>query len=167
MHYIIYKTTNKINGKYYIGAHQTKDLKDHYKGSGIALKAAFAEYGRKNFTREILEICNSADEMYEREAQIVSEAIVNDRNSYNLIKGGKGGPGTPKPEQQRKKISESLLGRSRAGMPNLGRPASMDIIQLVETVREIGIARTAEKFGITESICRHRYRRAEKKLSNK
>ena len=30
-YYFIYKTTNKINGKYYIGQHITTNLDDNYK----------------------------------------------------------------------------------------------------------------------------------------
>ena len=40
MFYTVYKITNKINGKYYIGKHQTKDLNDGYMGSGKLLKRA-------------------------------------------------------------------------------------------------------------------------------
>ena len=36
--YTIYKITNKTNGKFYIGLHETKDLLDGYLGSGISLK---------------------------------------------------------------------------------------------------------------------------------
>lgn len=36
-YYTIYKTTNLINGKIYIGKHQTKDPYDSYLGSGKRL----------------------------------------------------------------------------------------------------------------------------------
>jgi hypothetical protein len=44
---IIYKTTNIINGKYYVG----KDINnsESYLGSGVLLKRAIKKYGKENF----------------------------------------------------------------------------------------------------------------------
>jgi hypothetical protein len=49
---IIYCTTNKINGKKYIGSHNKRKL--NYLGSGTDLKQAIKKYGKENFTRQIL-----------------------------------------------------------------------------------------------------------------
>lgn len=51
----IYKTTNNINGKIYIGQHITDRLSDGYKGSGIVIEQAFKKYGKHNFKMDILE----------------------------------------------------------------------------------------------------------------
>lgn len=51
----IYKTTNNINGKIYIGQHITDRLNDGYKGSGIVIEQAFKKYGKHNFKMDILE----------------------------------------------------------------------------------------------------------------
>lgn len=91
MYYLIYKTTNKINGKYYIGMHKTKDLDDGYLGSGTYFSRALKKYGIENFEREILEFCNSEEEMHKAEARYITEDVVNDKNSYNIKLGGKGG----------------------------------------------------------------------------
>ena len=49
MKYIIYKITNLINGKFYIGKHKCKKLDDSYFGSGFALKSAIKSR-RNGFT---------------------------------------------------------------------------------------------------------------------
>lgn len=91
MNYTIYKTTNNINGKYYIGAHKTEIINDNYFGSGIALKEAINKYGIENFSKEILFIFETKEEMFKKEKEIISEEVVNDKMSYNMKIGGFGG----------------------------------------------------------------------------
>jgi group I intron endonuclease len=91
MFYIIYKTTNKVNGKYYVGAHKTLDLHDDYLGSGKHLVRAIEKYGVENFTREILYVFNNPEDMYSKEKEIVNEEFVSNELTYNLKIGGFGG----------------------------------------------------------------------------
>jgi len=56
---IIFKTVNTINGMFYIGQHNRDD--DNYLGSGKDIEKALKKDGRKNFTREILEVCSIKD----------------------------------------------------------------------------------------------------------
>ena len=86
MHYTIYKITNKINGKTYIGKHQTTDLNDGYMGSGKLLKKVIEKYGLENFTKEILFDFNNEAEMNSKEAELV----VVSEETYNLCPGGHG-----------------------------------------------------------------------------
>lgn len=90
MFYTIYKTTNIINGKFYIGKHKTKDLNDGYIGSGQLLKRAVKKYGIDNFHKEILHICESEKQMNTLEKILVVPDV---ETNYNLCPGGHGGWG--------------------------------------------------------------------------
>jgi hypothetical protein len=88
VYYLVYKTTNKTNGKFYIGAHATNNKEDDYLGSGVALKRAIEKYGKENFHKEILHECSSREEMFLLEEKLV---VINSDISYNMKVGGKGG----------------------------------------------------------------------------
>lgn len=90
MYYLIYKTTNLINGKFYIGKHQTNDLNDGYVGSGKLLKRAIAKYGPDSFKTEIIELCTTEAHMNIAEKIYV---VTDSEVSYNLCPGGRGGFG--------------------------------------------------------------------------
>ncbi len=91
MFYILYKTTNKVNGKYYIGIHRTDNIDDGYMGSGKLLRSAIKKYGIENFDREIIKYCNSLEELVDEERKIVNEDFVLDKSTYNMEIGGSGG----------------------------------------------------------------------------
>jgi group I intron endonuclease len=87
---IIYKTTNNINGKIYIG--QDKNNNPSYYGSGKKLLSAIKKYGKENFTKEILEECVNEDYLNEREIFWISYYNSRDRHiGYNISEGGKEG----------------------------------------------------------------------------
>ena len=87
MFYLIYKITNKVNGKIYIGAHKTNDKNDGYMGSGKIIKKAINKYGIDKFTKDIIYEASSSKEMYLKEKELVELG----KHSYNLKKGGQGG----------------------------------------------------------------------------
>lgn len=91
LHYIIYKTTNLINGKIYIGKHVTANLNDGYLGSGKLLRRAIDKYGVENFHKEILHIFDNEVDMNACEAELVTEVFVLQETNYNLCVGGQGG----------------------------------------------------------------------------
>lgn len=92
--YYVYKITNKLNGKFYIGKHiqSEKESFDLYYGSGKLIKSAISKYGKENFKKEILEICNK-DNLSEREKYWI-DALKALTFGYNLSFGGEGGNST-------------------------------------------------------------------------
>lgn len=89
---LIYKTTNSINGKIYIGKSKYND--PSYLGSGVILKQAIEKYGIESFTREVLEEC-SDDSIDEREIYWIDHYKSFRREiGYNIAKGGTGGDTT-------------------------------------------------------------------------
>lgn len=108
----IYKTTNMINGKFYIGMHTSNDIQnDNYLGSGIALNRAIKKYGRQNFKRQILKQFDNYQEAFQYQKKIVNQNLVKDEDCYNLTIGGYGGPHFKSKHHSnntKNKISESL-----------------------------------------------------------
>lgn len=134
--FYIYRITNLINGKTYIGKHEYKKLNEYYMGSGVHLARAQKKYGIKNFKKDILvfnipklEQANLLEETFiaaEREK-------VGRKNCYNITDGGDGGPsfkgkhhsdktrkrlaeahkGKKLSEEHKKKIAEALKGKKR------------------------------------------------------
>ena len=103
MEYIVYKTTNKVNNKLYIGVHKTINHKifDKYIGNGLKIgmkikepktpfQYAILKYGYENFNREVLYVFNTADEAYDKEAELVDIEFVKRVDTYNVALGGGG-----------------------------------------------------------------------------
>lgn len=87
----VYETTNLITGQKYIGQHKrsfydSNDPDDSwYLGSGKLLGNAIECYGIENFSREILEDYDSAEELNERELYYITLFdAVNSHDYYNL-----------------------------------------------------------------------------------
>ena len=93
MEFTIYKTINQINGKIYIGKHQTLDPYDDYMGSGKQIRDAFKKYGKENFKKEVLFIFDSEEEMNAKEAELVTPDFIKEYTNYNMCPGGQGGWG--------------------------------------------------------------------------
>jgi group I intron endonuclease len=85
---IIYKTTNIINGKYYIGKDEKNCSK--YLGSGKILKLAIKKYGRDNFKKKVLEVCKNRVELNKREKYWINKLDATN-TGYNIAEGGTGG----------------------------------------------------------------------------
>ena len=87
---VIYKITNQVNSKIYIG--QDKYNNPNYLGSGKILHLAFKKYGTENFVKEIIEECESKELLDEREKYWINFYKSTERNiGYNIALGGEGG----------------------------------------------------------------------------
>ena len=88
MYGYIYKTTNLLNGKMYIGKHHSSVFEpEKYIGSGPILVKALKKYGKENFQWEILEECK-VDNIDEREKFYIKEYNSLSPNGYNILSGG-------------------------------------------------------------------------------
>ena len=127
--FYIYRITNLINGKTYIGQHKYKKLNDSYMGSGVLIKRAIKKHGIENFKKEILEfniptveLANDWEQMY-----ILFERAKG-KSEYNIANGGNGtgtvseetkrkmsklNKGRKHSEETKRKISEANKGKSR------------------------------------------------------
>ena len=95
-YYIIYKTTNTKNGRFYIGQHKLKNKETTdlwYYGSGLYIKNAKNKYKKQFkdiFKREILEFCFDKVTTDAREIFYISKNK-HDKLCVNISKGGSGG----------------------------------------------------------------------------
>lgn len=126
--YCIYRITNYLNGKTYIGQHKYKKTPyDSYMGSGKHLKAAQKKYGIENFTKDII-IADIEDKaIIDRleKKYIAFERTSNGNGCYNIADGGQGGN---LGEEVCKRIAELNRGRHHSeetrrkiGMKSRGR----------------------------------------------
>jgi group I intron endonuclease len=126
--YVIYKTTNCLNSKFYIGVHRTSNLNDGYMGCGhfrgrklrenldTPFYRALKKYGDEAFTTKILYSFNEESSAYNKEKELID---IKDPLCYNSKPGGVGGfhPDTNKgrvfTEEDRLKMSKSAKERSK------------------------------------------------------
>lgn len=119
----IYKTTNTINGKIYIGQSKfNPDENPEYLGSGFLLKRAVECYGKENFKKEIIEECNSQEQLCERERYWIATLKSNNRIvGYNICEGGTWGDNwtnNPRKEELRELFKKRSKGANNGNYGN-------------------------------------------------
>ena len=115
---IIYKTTNLINGKIYIG-YDTKNRPNYY-GSGKIYRQAEKKYGKENFRKTIIDSDEDFASLCRKEIFWID--FYDARNpiiGYNLLPGGDGFPPGKKHYNYGKHLSEEL--RQKISKINIGR----------------------------------------------
>ena len=104
----IYKITNLLNGKIYVGKHTCKNIENLYYGSGVAIKSAIKKYGKENFKKDVLCFCESEDELNSMEIEWISK-LGAFGNGYNMTKGGEGQLGRKPTDAEIEKARKSRL----------------------------------------------------------
>ena len=110
---IIYKTTNLINGKFYVGKDERN--KNDYLGSGLNLHRAIKKYGKENFIKETIEICSTREELIEREKYWIKETKAQELG-YNIADGGWGG--NTMCEENKERVINGFKGRKHTTESN-------------------------------------------------
>ena len=111
---IIYKITNTVNGKLYIG--QTiqkleKRMYNHFNYKGkTAISKAINKYGKENFTYEVIDTAETREELDEKEIYWIKHYNSLVPNGYNLEHGGNKNKVIN--EETRKKLSEVNKGEN-------------------------------------------------------
>jgi group I intron endonuclease len=103
----IYKITNILNGKIYVGKHSCNKIDNNYFGSGIAIKKAIKKYGKHNFKKEILCVCKTEHQQNKKEIFWIKK-LKTYVLGYNMTIGGEGKLGYCPNEITRKKASLSI-----------------------------------------------------------
>jgi len=145
---VIYKITNNINGKIYVGKNATNN--PLYFGSGIILRSAIKKYKKKNFKKEILEYCNSNNQLNEREIYWIKMLNSTDKNiGYNISAGGNGSNDVNLYHKLPSEIKDKI--RSAVALSNKTREKSIGIDnfgykQIEEPVKQL-ILKLTTKIG--------------------
>lgn len=115
----VYKITNKITGKIYIGITNQGSgarYRHHWYESRIGepspIHRSMAKYGEDNFTLEIIDFAETYEELKEKEKFWIKKFNSTDRNiGYNLTECGDGTFGRTHSEETKEKIRQKALGR--------------------------------------------------------
>ena len=126
----IYKITNTVNGKVYIG--QAQDIEERWKQHNreflkedSVIYLAMRKYGIENFSFEVLEECKK-EELNEKEIYYIekfnSYIHAENSNGYNMTIGGGGIRGHKHTEETKRKMRETRKGTNkRESNPMYGR----------------------------------------------
>ena len=115
---IIYKATNKINGKCYVGK-TIKTLNERIirhlsyvnRGSKLYFHRAIRKYGKENFRWTILEICFTKKELNKKEQYYIKHFNSFGIGGYNMTEGGDGGQGFKHTDETKNKLSNLRKGK--------------------------------------------------------
>lgn len=148
VYYTVYKITNLINNKEYIGYHQTNNLDDGYMGSGKLIKKAIEKYGIENFSKKYIQIFDNRKEAELLEALLVNESYTLREDTYNITLGGNVRimVGKNNPFYGKTHTKESI---EQAREKNLGRNISEEDDIIIDGIRYNSYHHAINCLGIT------------------
>ena len=115
MYGVIYKIINKINGKIYVGKTTTsiKQRMASHKRADTVIGKAIRKHGWENFSVEVLEECDTNEQINEREKFWIVTLNCKTPNGYNRSDGGDGATGCSCSDETRAKLSAASKGRKK------------------------------------------------------
>ena len=141
---VVYKITNLLNGKVYVGQTQrTLDerINEHLHGS-LYIDRIMQKYGRENFKDEIIEKCSTLEELNEREIFWIAKFNCKFPNGYNFTDGG---------NQGLKGYTWSKESRAKMSAVSIIRESKRDPVEKSQTAKNGWASKThEERLRITE-----------------
>lgn len=156
----IYKITNIVNGKFYIGSscdierrwseHRTRN--NGGQCNNKLIQRAWIKYGEENFKFEILEVVENSKQLLTREQYWITQTKCWHRNiGYNIMLDPRGGSkGRIVSEETRSKMRE----RNRGEKHNLAKLTENDVIKIKIYLKERTYPHRvlAEMFNVSKSL---------------
>lgn len=133
----LYRITNKINGKIYIGqaADVSKRWHDHRRAVKLnkptqVIHYALIKYGLDNFEFEVIASCKTQNDANETETELVKQydSFVKNGKGYNVTLGGMNAPKTEVFRQMMREWHASLSPEERAEISKQQREATLQQI---------------------------------------
>jgi hypothetical protein len=145
IHHTVYKITNKVNEMFYVGVHSTFNPLDRYFGSGVEIREALREFGKRNFVKEILFDFETEREMLDKEAEIVNKDFILREDTYNRAYGG-GGRGLP----GRVSVRDPLTGETQSVSVNDPRYLSGELVSVMKGMITVKDLKSNKCFVVTK-----------------
>lgn len=113
--YVVYRITNLVDGKFYIGAASgglAKRRREHLcvarRGkSRLKLYRAMVKHGIEQFEFAVIEECSTFDEVLRREIELIASM----KPHYNLTRGGQGVVGAVRSPETRERMRQASTGK--------------------------------------------------------
>ncbi len=161
---VIYKITCKLNWMIYVGQTKRslkKRITQHcYKGKkdNSYIDRALQKYGLENFIVEVIEECETREQLNKREKFWIAALNCKYPNGYNLKDGGANGAGYHHTVEAREKMSEKRKGhacspetRAKIGAKSKGRKLSSEAIAKAVVARKGYIPTPETRMNLSKS----------------